>query len=149
MRDSIERLSFELTKRAFDEDRYLTRLRNGAGVVLGSASIAAPLLATRIAGRPLDAWLALAMIAFVLCLASTIGVLLPRELVVSFSGAELIADGDGAAVDISEAYRTAVRWSEPCLARNRRTIDRLADWLTLSCLLLAVEIVSCMIGLTG
>jgi hypothetical protein len=32
---------------------------------------------------------------------------------------------------------------------NRRTIDRLADWLTISCLLLAVEVVFCTVSLTS
>jgi hypothetical protein len=150
MNDSIERLSFELTRRAFDEqDRYVTSLRNGAGIVLGTASIATPLLATRVAGRPLDVWAALAMIAYVLCLASAVGVLLPRELVISFSGTELLAAGNDAGADVSEAYRAAVRWSKSRLTRNRRKIDRLADWLTMSCLLLAVEIVSWVISLIG
>lgn len=150
MSNSIEQLSFELKSQALSEqEHYLSSLRSSAGTVLGAASIAAPLLATRIVGRPFDIWVALAMIAFVLCLASAIGVLLPRELAVSFSGAQLIADGDRAVGDVSEAYRTVVRWSEPSLTRNRRTIDRLADWLTLSCLLLAVEIICCVIGLTS
>jgi hypothetical protein len=150
MSKSIEQLSLELMWRSLDEqERHLSSLRSGAGTVLGAASIAASLLATHIGGRPLNVWVVPAMIAYVLCLASAIWVLLPRDLVVSFSGTELIADGDDAVADISEAYRATVRWSKPCLTHNRRTIDRLADWFTLTCLLLAVEIVSCVISLTS
>jgi hypothetical protein len=38
-------------------------------------------------------------------------------------------DDDDAVADVSEAYRAAERWSKPSLIRNRRTIDRLADFL--------------------
>jgi hypothetical protein len=114
--------------------------------VLGAASIAASLLAAHI-GRSLNVWVAPAMIAYVLCLASALWVLLPRDLMVSLDGSELVSDDDGAVIDVSEARRAAARWSGPRLTRNRRTIDRLADWLTLSCLLLAMEIVSCVISL--
>jgi hypothetical protein len=149
MSKSIEQLSLELTWRSFDEqERYLSSLRSGAGTVLGAASIAASLLATHI-GRTLNVWAAPAVIAYVLCLASALWVLLPRDLVVSLDGAELISDDDDAVADISKAYRAAVRWSKPRLTRNRRTIDQLADWLTLRCLLLTVEIISCVISLTS
>jgi hypothetical protein len=149
MSKSIEQLSLELTWRSLDEqERYLSSLRSSAGTVLGAASIAASLLATHI-DRTLNVWAAPAVIAYVFCLASALWVLLPRDLVVSLDRSELISDDDGAVIEVSEAYRAAMRWSNPRLTRNRRTIDRLADWLTLGCLLLTVEIVSCVISLTS
>jgi hypothetical protein len=149
MSDSIEQLSLELTWRSLDEqERYLSSLRSGAGTVLGAASIAASLLATHI-GRSLNIWVVPTMTAYVFCLASALWVLLPRDLLVSLGGTELMPDDDDAVADVSEAYRAAVRWSKPSLTRNRRTIDRLADWLSLSCLLLTVEIIACVVSLTS
>jgi hypothetical protein len=149
MSKSIEQLSLELTWRSLDEqERYLSSLRSGAGTVLGAASIAASLLATRI-GRSSNAWAVPAMISYGLCLASALWVLLPRDFLVSLGGPELISEDDDAVADVGSAYRATVRWSKPSLIRNRRTIDRLADWLTLSCLLLTAEIVSCVISLTS
>jgi len=90
----------------------------------------------------------LAAISYVLCFATAIWLLLPHELVLSFGGARLMADGDSEqVVDVDEGYRAVSRWIEPCLRRNRRTIDRLADWLTVSCLLLAVEVLSSTVSL--
>lgn len=141
MADSIEQLSFELSASVLSEqERSVSGMRVSAGTVLGAASIAASLVAARLDGS-LDAWAVLAAIAYVLCFASAILVLLPRELVLSFSGAELMADGDSERLtNVSEAYRAASSWIEPYVLRNRRTIDRLADWLTISCLLLSIEV---------
>ncbi|HTA37111.1 MAG TPA: hypothetical protein VK761_10375 [Solirubrobacteraceae bacterium] len=149
MSKSIEQLSLELTWRSLDEqERYLSSLRSGAGTVLGAASIAASLLATHI-GRSSNAWAVPAMISYGLCFASALWVLLPRDFLVSLGGSELISEDDDAVADVGSAYRATVRWSKPSLIRNRRTIGRLADWLTLSCLLLTAEIVSCVISLAS
>lgn len=151
MANSIEQLSFELTSGVLGEqERAVSSLKVSAGTVLGAASIAASLVAARLGARSLDGWLAFATIAYVLCIASAIWVLLPRELVLSFSGAKLMADGDSdGPADVVEGYRAASGWIEPHMRRNRRTIDRLADWLTTSCLLLAVEVVLCTVSLTS
>jgi hypothetical protein len=150
MADSIEQLSFELTSGVLSEqERAVSGMKVSAGTVLGAASIAASLVAARFDGL-LDAWAVLAASAYVLCFASAILVLLPRELVLSFSGAELMADGDSERLaNVSEAYRAASSWIEPYVLRNRRTIDRLADWLTISCLLLSIEVALYAIGLVS
>ena len=149
--DSIEQLSFELTVGALGEqERAASSLKVSAGTILGAASITISLLAARVAGHSSKPWAVLAVIAYGLCFASAIWVLLPRELVTSFSGAKLMADGDSdRANDVAEGYRVASIWIEPWLGRNRRTLDRMSDWLTISCLLLAVEVALCTIGLTS
>jgi len=149
MADSIEQLSFELTAGVLSEqERAVSSLRLSAGTILGAASIVVSVLSAHVGGRSLNAWLILAAISYVLCLATAIWLLLPHELALSFGGARLMADGDSErVVDVDEGYRAVSRWIEPCLKRNRRTIDRLADWLTVSCLLLAVEVVSCTVSL--
>src|ERR1700704_4802437 len=139
MADSIEQLSFELTSGVLSEqERAVSSLRVSAGTVLGAASIAASLVAARLGGEPFAVWALLPTISYALCFASAIWVLLPRELALSFGGAELMADIDGdQMVDVVEGYRAAASWIEPYLESNGRTIDQLADCLTISCLTLA------------
>jgi hypothetical protein len=151
MADSVERLSYELTIGALTEqERALTSLRSCAGTVLGAASIAGSFLGARIGGRVLAAPGVLAMVAFTLCFGSAIWVLLPRDLGLSFGGEQLLADGeDDRATSIEDGYRAASRWIEPQLELNRRMIAWLADWLTISCVMLAVEVVLWTISLTG
>jgi hypothetical protein len=43
--------------------------------------------------------------------------------------------------ELTEVYRAAVAWTEPLLQENRARIARLSGWLTLSCVLLGIEIV--------
>src|SRR3978361_2268471 len=96
MADSIEQLSFELTAGVLrQQERAVERLKVPAGTALGAESIAGSRVAARLGGRSLGAWTVPASIAYVLCFASAIWVLLPRDLVLSFSGAELLAAGDG------------------------------------------------------
>jgi hypothetical protein len=151
MADSIERLSFELTTAALaEQERAVSSLRMCAGTILGAASIAGSFLGAGVSGRSLDLWAVLATISFALCFASAIWVLVPRDLYLAFGGRQLMADGDRAqALDVSEGYRATCRWIEPQLELNRRALDRMAEWLTASCVLLAAEIVLWTISLTG
>jgi uncharacterized membrane protein YhdT len=43
--------------------------------------------------------------------------------------------------DVSEAYRAAGTWIEPYLNSNRNRIANLSTWFTISCALLAVEVI--------
>ncbi len=142
MSDSIERLSYELTASALaEQERSLTSLRSGAGAVLGAASIAGSLWGTRAAGHSLDPWALLAAMAFALCSASAIWVLMPRNLALSFNGEELLAAGEAhSPAAVADGYRTACQWMEPYMEVNRRTLDRLANWLTFACGLLSAEV---------
>jgi hypothetical protein len=149
MAPSIEQISFELTAHTLaEQERALSALRACAGTVLGSASIAGSFLGARAGGGALDVWGLLAMASCASCLVSAIWVLAPHELAVAFCGDELLADGDARGIrDIAEAYRAAGGWIEARLETNRRKIDRLADWLTVSCLLLASEVIFWTISL--
>lgn len=61
----------------------------------------------------------------------------------------LLADAEGLfAQDMTEAYRAAGAWIEPHLRLNRRKIDRLGDWLTRACVLLAIEVILWILSLT-
>jgi hypothetical protein len=92
----------------------------------------------------------LATISVALCFARAIWVLLPRDFGLPFRGQGLTADGDTEPeVDLAEGYRAASRWIEPQLELNGRKIDRLSGCLTVSCGLLASEILLWTISLTG
>ncbi len=151
MAESIEQLSFELTANALaEQQRTLSGMRAGAGTVLGAASIAGSFLGARVGRGALGVWAILATISFALCVGSAIWVLLPRELVLAFGGDELLADNDRRRTgDIAEAYRAAGGWMKPRLQANRGKLDRLADWLTVSCVLLAIEVIMWTISITS
>lgn len=75
---------------------------------------------------------------------------MPRNLGLSFGGEELIADAEHrGSLGVAEAYRAASSWIGGQFELNRRVIDRLGDWLTLSCVLLAAEIILWTISLTN
>jgi hypothetical protein len=149
--DSIERLSFELTTRALaEQERAVSALRTCAGTVLGVASVAGSFLGAHVGGRPLDGWSVTATLAFALCSGSAIWVLMPREIVLSIGGEELMADADRRnSSQVAEGYRAVCSWLGPQLELNRRRIDRLGDWMTLSCALLAIEVILWTISITG
>ncbi len=151
MADSIERLSFELTLGAVaEQERSVTGLRNCAGTVLGAASIAGSFLGARLEGQPLDDRGVLATVAFALCFGSAIWVLVPRDLGLSFRGGFLTeVRGQDRELDDEDGYRAMCAWMEPQLELNGRQLDRLGEWLTVSCLLLAIEIILWTISLTG
>jgi len=142
MSDSIERLSYELTASALaEQERTISGLRACAGTVLGAASVAGSLLGATASRGALDVWGLLAMVSFVLCVASAVWVLMPHQLVVALSGEELLGDSDEhARADVDEAYRAVGKWIEPRARANRRRIDLLANHLTASGLFLAIEV---------
>jgi hypothetical protein len=149
--DSIEQLSFELTVNALSEqERALSGLRARAGTVLAAASIAGSFLGAKTGYDPLDVWGILAMISFVLCVGSSIWVLLPHALVFAFRGDVLLAESDQREMQaVAEAYRTAGIWIEPHLKANSNKIVGVSNWLTVSCVLLVTEVILWTISLIG
>ena len=148
---SIEELSFRLTSDALaQQERALHGLRQRAGTVVAAASISGSFLAAKVSHGSLGGWGIAALLVFVLCLASAIWVLLPQELVFSFRGETLLAVSDREGVeDVAEAYRAAGMWMEPFLDTNRDKLARLSSWFTLSCVLLALEVVLWTISITS
>jgi hypothetical protein len=140
---SIEELSYELTASALaEQERALNALRTRAGTVVAAASISGSFLGAKVGHGSLDALAIFALIAFVLCLGSAIMVLLPHELVFAFRGEALLGISDQEGVeDITEAYRAAGIWIEPYLDENRDKIASLSSWFTMSCVLLAAEVI--------
>jgi hypothetical protein len=142
MAESIEQLSYELTAKALDEqERALAGLRAGAGTVLGAASIAGSFLGAKATHGSLDGWAILAMISFAVCFVCAIWVLLPHGLALAVGGEDLLALSDDQDVcDIAEAYRTASGWLDPQVQANDRAVARLSNWLSVSCVLLGIEV---------
>jgi hypothetical protein len=142
MAESIEQLSYELTAKALDEqERALAGVRAGAGTVLGAASIAGSFLGAKATHGSLDGWAILAMITFALCCVCAIWVLLPHGLALAVGGEDLLALSDDQDVcDVAEAYRTASGWLDPQVQANDRAVARLSNWLSVSCVLLAIEV---------
>lgn len=131
-------------------ERTLTGLRTCAGTVLGAASVAGSFLGARASHGSLNTWVILAIVAFVLCMVCAVWVLLPHELGIAAGGTELLAVSDDCDMrDMAEAYRTAGGWLEPQLQSNRRMVARLSNWLTIGCMLLAIEIALWTLSLVG
>jgi hypothetical protein len=149
--DSIERLSFEMTTAALaEQERSLSGLRARTGTVLAAASVAGSFLGARTGHGSLDIWGIMALAAFALCAASAIWILLPHEVAFAFRGDRVFATSDRRAItDMAEAYRIAESWMETSVAENRPVIASLSYWLTVSCLLLAVEIVLWTVSIIG
>jgi hypothetical protein len=147
---SIEQLSFELTASALaEQERALAGLRTRAGTVIAAASIAGSFLGAERNHGSLGACGGLALVIFVLCIASAIWVLMAHELVFAFDGHTLLAESDPRGLhDTVEAYRAASAWIEHHLGANREKINSLSDWLTTSCVLLGAEIVFWTFSLT-
>lgn len=151
MSESIEQFSYELTAHALEEqERAATALRTRAGTILAAASIAGSFLTTKASSGSLDGWAIAALVTFALCLASSIWVLLPHEFVFAFRGEALLAETDRLGVrDVTEAYRAASMWIEPNIDRNRQQLSRMSGWFTVSCVLLAAEVVLWTLSLTS
>jgi hypothetical protein len=149
--ESIEQFSFELTPSALaEQERALTGLRARAGTVLAAASIAGSFFGAKTSHGSLDVWGVLAMIAFALCVGSSIWVLLPHAFVFAFRGETLLAESDHRGVsNVTEAYRTAGIWIEPHLEVNRGKIAGLSNWLAASCALLSAEVILWTLSLIG
>jgi len=148
---SVEELSFQLTADALaEQERTLHALRTRAGTIVAAASIAGSFLGATVSHSSLGGWGIAALVVFVLCLASAIWVLLPQQLTFAFRGAALLAVSDREGVDdVTEAYRAAGRWIEPYLDDNRDKIARLSSWFTVSCMLLALEVILWTISVTS
>ncbi|HTZ86439.1 MAG TPA: hypothetical protein VMB05_07210 [Solirubrobacteraceae bacterium] len=143
MDDSIERLGFELSTRALaEQERALTALRSRAATVLATASVSGSLASAGMSRASLDLFGGLAMLAFVLTLLGSLWILLPHELGFSVRGWPVVdRSALVSAPDLIDVYRQTAAWINDRVRENQTTLRELAVWLTVSCLLLSVEIV--------
>lgn len=140
--DSIEQLSFGFAiGELAEQERALAALRTCAGTILAAASVAGSFLAAGARHGSLGALGVLAMASFVLCSGSAIWVLLPHTFVFAFRGRALLYASDRQpCAEAAEAYRAAGAWIAPLVAANRTKLRTLAECLTVSCVLLALEV---------
>jgi hypothetical protein len=109
---------------------------------VAAASISGSFLGAGVSHGSLDAWAVLGLVSFVLCLGCGLWVLLPHSLVFAFRGEALLGISDQEGVeDVAQAFRAAGIWIEPYLDANRQKIADLSSWFTVSCVLLAVEVI--------
>lgn len=150
MAQSIEQLSYELTANALaEQERAFSGLKMCASTALGAASVAGSFLGAKAIHGSLDGWSVLALVSFGLCVGSAIWILGPHDFVFAFRGDVILAESDRNVQDMREAYRATGAWIEANMDTNSHKIDDLSVWLTVSCVSLAVEIVSWTLGVLG
>jgi hypothetical protein len=151
MADSIEQLSYELTANALSEqERTLAGLRTCASTVLAAASIAGSFLGFKFSHGSLEVFAIAAMISFAFCLGCATWVLLPHRFVFAFPGNALLGlNAFEPLRDVTDAYSAVSTWVEPHLQANKDKLGGLSTWLTISCVLLAAEIVLWTISVGG
>ncbi|MEA2431194.1 MAG: hypothetical protein QOI19_1667, partial [Thermoleophilaceae bacterium] len=117
-------------------------LRARAATVLAAGSIAGSLLAGRAAkGGTLDGFGLAAIAAYLGCVATSLYVLLPHELVLEFHGSVALDFAVEREADLPSTLRAVTGWLEEFHDTNRVVLRRLGRAYTAICILLGLEIV--------
>ena len=148
MHDSVRHLAYELTRGSLSEqEKRLSDLRTRAGTVLAAASIAGSFLAAK--HGSIDTTAALAIVAYVSCVAAAVYVLLPHTLVLEFRGSVVNDLDDELGGGLGEAYLAVTGWLEEFHESNRDKLDALARWYAVACGALGVEVLLWTLSVTG
>ena len=104
MPDSVAEAAYDLALRAIEQqERRLNELRSRTGTLIAAASVAASFLGGQAAkAEKLDAPGGLAVVGYLVCVASALYVLLPHRLVLEFRGSAMLRAAhavDGASVE--------------------------------------------------
>lgn len=117
-------------------------LRSRAATILAAASIAGSFLAGQAATRhQLGVLGVLAVAAYLVCVAATLYVLLPHELVLEFSGRVALEQAEQADAELDELQQAVAVWLDSFHEANRPVLERLGRGYALACLALGAEIV--------
>jgi hypothetical protein len=145
---SIAEAGYELSQNAISEqNERLAEIRGRSGTLLAAASLAASLLGGQsISMGELNTFDALAIVAYLVCVAASIKVLLPHRLVFSFRGSTLIAAAREARSDLEETLEAATGWFESFIEDNRVELENLTRWYAVACGALGAEIVTWLLG---
>lgn len=140
---TIAEAAYDLALRAIEQqERRLNELRGRGGTLVAAASIAASVLgAQAVRTGSLEALAALAIVAYVCCVLSTLYVLLPHKLVLEFRGCVLFEFARAADASDDEALRTAADWIEEFHESNRDELARLGRWYSAAVIAVGIEIV--------
>jgi hypothetical protein len=144
MTHSVADAAYDLALRAIEQqERRLNELRSRTGTLIAAASVATSLLGSqgpRVGD--IDASGAAAVLAYVVCVASALVVLLPHRLVLEFRASTMFGASDAVdAARLDEVLRAASAWIERFQARNRVELRRMGRWYTAACAGLGLEVV--------
>jgi hypothetical protein len=149
---SIEEPSYQPTADALaEQERSLSGLRTRAGTVLAAASISGSFLGAKANHGSLDVFAALALGAFVLCLARAIWILLPHHLVFAFR-AETRCSRErppGACMTSLRPIAPLGSGSSPSSTRTATESRLCPTWFTISGALLALEVILWTVSVAG
>jgi hypothetical protein len=147
----LAQIAYEASQRALDkQERLLDEIRSRTGLLLAASSLAASFL-----GRPaLEAEPAslavLALVAFLLSIATSIYVLLPkRNLVFSLIGSTLYEALYEFRADTADVHRRLAYQLDRFWVANDTEVQRILWAFRISATGLALEIVLLLTGLTG
>jgi hypothetical protein len=141
----FERLAYDSALRALDkQEALLEELRGRTGVLLAASALGASFLGDS-AFRDPTVWLAvLALAAFVLSIAASVFILVPRtnQFVFSLSGPNLYVELFAFRDDITEVYRRLAYDLERFWSRNDERLEPLVAAYRLAAGSLVVEILA-------
>jgi hypothetical protein len=140
-----ERLAYEAAQRALDkQERLVDELRSRTGLLLAAASLAASFLGREaFGGDPKDGLAILALAAFLLAVAASVYVLLPKgeRFVFAMVGAGLYEGLYEVKDDLAEVYRRLAYDLDRFWEDNDVELQKLFRAFRLAALALSVEIV--------
>ena len=141
----FERLAYEAAQRALDkQERLVDELRSRTGLLLAAASLAASFLGREaFAGDPKDGLAILALAAFLLAVAASVYVLLPKtgKLVFAMVGAGLYEGLYEVKDDLAEVYRRLAYQLDRFWDENDVELQKLFRAFRLAAFALSAEIV--------
>ena len=82
-----------------------------------------------------------AVASYLGCVAATLWVLLPHELVLEFSGSVVLEEADRSEADLEALQRVATRWLDNLHEHNRSVLKRIGHVHAAACVALGAEIV--------
>jgi hypothetical protein len=140
-----ERLAYEAAQRALDtQERLIDELRSRTGLLLAAASVAASFLGREaFAEDPRDGLAIVALVAFLVSVAASLDVLLPRSKGFAFAmvGAGLYEGLYEVKDDMAEVYRRLAYDLDRCWEDNDVQLQKLVRAFRLATLALSAEIV--------
>jgi hypothetical protein len=142
---AFERLAYEAAQRALDkQERLVDELRSRTGLLLAAASLAASFLGREaFAGDPKDSLAILALAAFLIAVASSVYILLPKtgKFVFAVAGAGLYEGLYAVKDDLAEVYRRLAYDLTRFWQANDEELQKLFTAFRLAALALSAEIV--------
>jgi hypothetical protein len=133
--DTLPRLAYDLSTRALErQEQVIDELRARSGVLIASSSLAASFLGGRAADEGWSVFGVLAVAAFVLSIAASLWVLLPKEGLIFALRGTVLLETQRERIPMDENYRRLTYWIEGYRDTNQPTINRLSNLYRLAVL---------------